>query len=75
MLALNQYTQPILPAYVILMDQDVIRDAIRRATRVLASKDLDDAIKKSGAKEAAKDQAKIAAARHARKPVRRSRRR
>lgn len=71
MLALNQYTHPILPAYVSIMDQDVSREAINRAVIVLASTELDDAIKKSSAQAAAKQQAKSAAARHRAKPRRR----
>ena len=57
MLALNQYTQPILPAYVSLMDQDVVLEAVDRAVIVLLSKDLHDTIEKAGKTAATKEEA------------------
>ncbi len=54
MLALNQYTQPILPAYILAMDQTIVREAMDRAVVVLSSKELHDMIEESSRKEAAK---------------------
>ena len=67
MLALNQYTQPLLPAYILAMDQAVVREAMNRAVVILSSKEFHDVIEVSSKKDAAKKAAQARAAASARK--------
>lgn len=61
MLALNQYTQPLLPAYLSIMNPAIVREAMDRTVAVLSSKELHDAIEASSKKDAAKRQAQAKA--------------
>lgn len=69
MLALNQYTQPVLSAYILTMGRTgaMSREAMKRAVTVLSSKELDDMIKVLSKRESAKRQAESKAVRRPRK--------